>query len=59
MLDVKNINDNFTWDNRRVGFSHIAEKLDRFLFKGHLGEFNYSLESETLNLFGSDHFLVT
>ncbi|XP_059077996.1 uncharacterized protein LOC131876577 [Cryptomeria japonica] len=49
----------FTWTDRRRGFSNIAEKLDRFFL---VGDWNVSpvvFEAEVLAISGSDHFLVS
>lgn len=44
LLEVHIASINFTWTNRRLIFSNIVEKMDRFLFKGDLGTFPFSLE---------------
>lgn len=56
LLDIRMNNGTFTWNNRRLGPSYIAKKLDRFMFKGDLTTFQYTLQSNILTLSGSDHF---
>lgn len=55
-MDIRTVNGIFTWTNRRLGFSNIAEKLERFFFKGNLIDFNFSLESSILSTSGSNHY---
>lgn len=52
-------NGKFTWNNKRLGPSNIPKKLDRFMFKGDLTTFQFSLQSNILTLSGSDHFPVS
>ncbi|XP_059064232.1 uncharacterized protein LOC131856452 [Cryptomeria japonica] len=56
LLEIQTIENAFTWNNRRIGFCNIAEKLDRFLIHGGFSELNYTMEEEPLPLSGSDHF---
>ncbi|XP_059078013.1 uncharacterized protein LOC131032223 [Cryptomeria japonica] len=50
---------NFTWTNRRLGFSNIAEKLDRFFLAGDWNLAPLIFEVEVLAIFGSNHFSVS
>ena len=34
LIDLPTFDGIYLWNNRRVGFSQIAERLDRFFFKG-------------------------
>lgn len=52
------VKDAFTWNKRRLGFSNIAEKLDRFFLLGSLINFSYTLEASILPFSGSDHFPI-
>ncbi|XP_057829547.2 uncharacterized protein LOC131040608 [Cryptomeria japonica] len=56
LLEIQTTENAFTWNNRRLGFSNIAEKLDRFLIYGELLELKHNMEAEPLPLSGSDHF---
>lgn len=50
---------NFTWTDRRLGFSNIAKKLDRFFL---VGEWNLApliFEAKVLAISSSDHFPVS
>lgn len=58
LFEIPISNGNFTWTNRRKGFGSIAEKLDRFFFKGNLSLFPYSLDSKINSGTGFDHFPV-
>lgn len=51
-------NGKFTWTNRRTSFYSIVKKLDRFLFKGDLSLFPFTLESKIFPGVGFDHFLI-
>ncbi|GLJ54602.1 hypothetical protein SUGI_1173000 [Cryptomeria japonica] len=55
-LEIQTVENTFTWNNRRKGFSNIAEKLDRFFIHGGLKELNYTMEAEILPLSISDHY---
>ncbi|GLJ15842.1 hypothetical protein SUGI_0261440 [Cryptomeria japonica] len=58
LLDIVPKNGVFTWMNRRVGFTNIVERLDRFLVTGEwLGQ-NLPLESSILPLIRSDHYPI-
>ncbi|GLJ39721.1 hypothetical protein SUGI_0811990 [Cryptomeria japonica] len=58
LLDIVLKNGIFTWTNRRVGFTNIVERLDRFLVTGEwLGQ-NLALESLILSLIRSDHYPI-
>ncbi|XP_059064795.1 uncharacterized protein LOC131066016 [Cryptomeria japonica] len=62
LFEVEAKGGNFTWTNRRRGFSNITEKLDRFFL---VGDWNLApvdplvFEAEVLAISGSDHFLVS
>jgi len=58
LFEIPMGNGTFTWTNRRLGFSNIAKKLDKFLFKGDLSKFLYSLECKILPISGSDHYPI-
>ena len=53
LSDIKSKNDTFTWSNKRIGPSHIAARLDRFLVSTHL--LNSYPESKLLCSAISDH----
>lgn len=59
LMDIRINNGTFIWNNRRLGFGHIAEKLDRFFFRGDLTKFWNTLSSSILTTIGSNHFPVT
>ena len=48
----------YTWNNKRLSSHYIAERLDRFIFKGDLSNFNYATHSTILPNVGSHPFLV-
>ncbi|XP_059064784.1 uncharacterized protein LOC131856859 [Cryptomeria japonica] len=50
---------NFTWTNRRLGFSNRAEKLDRFFLTGDQNLVPLIFEAKVLAISGSDHFSVS
>lgn len=52
------VKDAFTWNNRRLGFSNIAEKMDRFFVLGSLINFLFTLEASILPFIGTDHFPI-
>ncbi|GLJ40989.1 hypothetical protein SUGI_0848590 [Cryptomeria japonica] len=56
LLEIQTTKNAFTWNNRRIGFCNIAEKLDRFFIHGGLSELNYTIEAKPLPLSGFDHF---
>lgn len=56
MLEIQTADNAFTWNNRRLGFCNIAEKLDRFFIHGGLSELNCTLNADLLPLAGSNHF---
>ncbi|XP_057821204.2 uncharacterized protein LOC131033917 [Cryptomeria japonica] len=58
LLDVAPKNGTFTWINRRIGFTKIVERLDRFLVAGDWLAQNLILESTILSLIGSEHFPI-
>lgn len=63
-IDINNLinipinNGKYTWNNRRKDFAFIAEKLDRFLFKGELSGFDLDLQVAILPTKSSDHFPI-
>lgn len=52
------VKDAFTWNNCRLGFNNIAEKLDRFFVLGSLINFPFTLEASILLFSGSYHFPI-
>lgn len=58
LIEINMVKDAFTWNNRRLGFSNIEEKIDRFFVTGSLTNFPYTLEASILPFSGSDHFLI-
>ncbi|XP_059067689.1 uncharacterized protein LOC131858465 [Cryptomeria japonica] len=56
LLEIQTVENAFTWNNRRIGFCNIVEKLDRFFIHGGISELNYTMEAEILPLPGSAHF---
>lgn len=59
LFEVAAKGGNFTWTNRRRGFSNIAEKLDRFFLAGDWNLSPLVFEAEVLAILGSDHFPVS
>ncbi|XP_057851477.2 uncharacterized protein LOC131061676 [Cryptomeria japonica] len=59
LLEVVAKGGNFTWTNRRRGFSNIAKKLDRFFLAGDWSVAPVVFEAEVLAISGSDHFPVS
>ena len=58
MLEILTRNGIFTWNNRRKDFSYIAEKLDRFFFKGDLTKMDLTIIASIQPIAGSDHYPV-
>ncbi|GLJ56609.1 hypothetical protein SUGI_1239030 [Cryptomeria japonica] len=58
MIEINMVKEAFTWNNQKLGFSKIAEKLDRFFVMGNLINFSYTLEASILPFSGSDHFPI-
>lgn len=56
LIDIIPKNGRFTWTNRRLNFSKIFERLDRFLVGEWWMNANFSLESNIIPQIGSDHF---
>ncbi|XP_057869210.1 uncharacterized protein LOC131076177 [Cryptomeria japonica] len=56
LLEIQMAENAFTWNNKRIGFCNIAEKLDRFFIHGGLSELNYTMEAKILPLSGFEHF---
>ncbi|XP_059070808.1 uncharacterized protein LOC131860412 [Cryptomeria japonica] len=59
LLEVVAKGGDFTWTNRRRGFSNIAEKLDRFFLAGDWSVAPIVFEAEVLAISGLDHFPVS
>ncbi|XP_057829570.1 uncharacterized protein LOC131040632 [Cryptomeria japonica] len=57
-MEIQTTNGEYTWSNRRSGATFIAEKLDRFFFKGNLANFDFDICSSILSAIGSDHLPV-
>ncbi|XP_059064717.1 uncharacterized protein LOC131856805 [Cryptomeria japonica] len=58
LMEIKTMKDTYNWNNRRSGFSFIAEKLDRFFLWGSLIDFPNSLYAEFLPISGSNHYPI-
>lgn len=58
LIDIETSNGVYTWYNRRSGFTQIAERLDRFLFRGNLSDLAVNLSASLLPSSGSDHYPV-
>ncbi|GLJ26421.1 hypothetical protein SUGI_0509500 [Cryptomeria japonica] len=58
VMEIKTVEDTYTWNNMRRGFSHIAEKLDRFFLRGSLIDFHNSLSTDILPILGLDHYPI-
>ncbi|XP_059067480.1 uncharacterized protein LOC131858298 [Cryptomeria japonica] len=58
MIEINMVKEAFTWNNRRLGFSNIAEKLVRFFVLGSLINFPFTLDASILPFSGSDHFPI-
>ncbi|GLJ26360.1 hypothetical protein SUGI_0507820 [Cryptomeria japonica] len=56
LLEVESRDSTFTWNNRRLEFSNIVEKIDRFFWLGDFTSFPYSFECKFLLCLGSDHY---
>lgn len=59
LLEVVAKGGDFTWTNRRRGFSNIAEKLDRFFLTGDWSVARVVFEAEVLAISGLNHFPVS
>ena len=55
LMDVKPTAGKYTWNNRRVGPSHIASKLDRFFIQDTFLLLGMNSSSKILAFGGSDH----
>ena len=53
--DIKPTSGKFTWSNKRVGPSHIAACLDRFLVQSSFLTFGIMASSKILPNYTSDH----
>ncbi|XP_057838177.2 uncharacterized protein LOC131048296 [Cryptomeria japonica] len=58
LVEINMVKNAFTWNNKRLGFSNIAEKLDRFFISGNLINFPYTLQASILPFSGLDHFPI-
>lgn len=58
MIEINMVKEAFTWNNRRLGFSNIIEKLDRFFVLGSLINFPYTLDASILPFSESNHFPI-
>lgn len=58
LISINTINGIYTWNNRRVGFSYIAENLDRFFIRTNSDNFNHLVNAEILLEARSDHFPI-
>ena len=58
LIEIPTSNEVFTWNNRRKDFNYIAEKLDRFFFKGELVELDLTITTSIQPIAGSDHYPV-
>ena len=58
LIDIPISNEVFAWNNRGVGFSNIAERLDIFILKRDLISFNHPFNTIILPNIGFDHYLV-
>lgn len=58
-LDVKTSNGIYTWNNRRKGFTNIAERLDRYLVSEDWLQENLIAKSTIHPVAISDHFPIT
>ncbi|XP_057823941.2 uncharacterized protein LOC131036143 [Cryptomeria japonica] len=59
LFEVAAKGGNFTWTNRHLGFSNIAEKCDRFFLAGDWNLAPLIFEAKILAILGSDHFPVS
>ncbi|XP_057857632.1 uncharacterized protein LOC131066802 [Cryptomeria japonica] len=59
LFEVAAKGGNFTWTKRWLGFSNIAEKIDRFFLAGEWNLAPLIFEVEILAISGSDHFPVS
>lgn len=57
-MDIPTINGVFTWNNRRIKFYNIAEKLDIFMLKGDLLTLNAIIHARILPNAGFDHYPI-
>lgn len=58
IINIPTGNGNYTWNKRREGFSYIAERLDRFMFKGDMRNFDNNLSPSILPMMGFDLFPI-
>ncbi|XP_059073537.1 uncharacterized protein LOC131874265 [Cryptomeria japonica] len=58
MSEIIMAKEAFTWNNRRLRFSNIAKKFNRFFVFGTLINFPYTSDASILPFSGSDHFPI-
>ncbi|XP_059064902.1 uncharacterized protein LOC131856952 [Cryptomeria japonica] len=58
LLEIRTEMGFHTWNNRRIGFSNIAEIIGRFFLKGDLTDLKKELKTTVLPWSGSDHYLM-
>jgi hypothetical protein len=58
LIDIENINGDFTWSNKRSGSQHIACILDRFLVSETLFMEGFEMEANVLEISSSNHWHV-
>ncbi|XP_059065362.1 uncharacterized protein LOC131857179 [Cryptomeria japonica] len=59
LFEVAAKGGDYTWTNRRRGFSNIVEKLDRFFLARDWNVATLVFEAEVLAILGSNHFSVS
>jgi len=55
LIDIKPKKGKYTWTNKRIGDSHIVDRLDRFLIQGNLLMEGKIINSSILPNLTSDH----
>lgn len=58
LIDIITSNGFFTWNNRRLGFTNIAERLDRFLVLEDWLQVNAPSKAMVRSILISNHFSV-
>lgn len=58
LMDIVMKNGVFTWNNKRLGFSCIVDKLDRFFFRGGLSLFPFKLKYLIPPISRSNHYPI-
>ena len=59
LWEVPTKGGHFTWTNKRKGFSHIVERLDRIFLSGEWQMIPVVFEVRILELSGSGNYLVS